>query len=382
MDQRQRTLSNNVRRSSHRLGSLCAVMAAALLVLISIAGARLEAQVFNNANGQGTQTLPNPYTVTAPGVVGQTPGAPGMNTPNSLGMPNVPGAQPGQSGAGMGGAAFYPDPKEYTLSAGELINVRLFSAPDYYSVVRISKDGTAELPLIGSLKLSDLTIVNAELTVAGRLKSEGLYQNPEIIITLAEAPSQSQDAVTLTGELHAVIPLMAKQRSLIDVLASQGGLPPTASHVISIVRPGTDQPIVVDLGNTPEEMKRGNISVYPHDTIFVGRTGVVYVLGSFRSTGAVPLQNGPMTLLQVAAISGGPVFDAKYDDLRIIRTTGTQRSEVKVDIKRVLYGTAPDPILQAGDIIFLPNALFKTAISAGGIGTLFGILSLLLIAVR
>ncbi len=69
-------------------------------------------------------------------------------------------------------------------------------------------------------------------------------------------------------------------------------------------------------------------------------------------------------------------------DLRIIRTNGQTRTVVRVDIKRIMNGKEPDPVLQADDIIYLPNSVIKEAIEVGGIGTLLGIVSLLLYSFR
>ena len=52
------------------------------------------------------------------------------------------------------------------------------------------------------------------------------------------------------------------------------------------------------------------------------------------------------------------------------------------DIKKVLYGQAPDPVLQADDIIFLPSSALKDAIKSGGLGTLLGVASLLVASLR
>jgi polysaccharide export outer membrane protein len=91
-------------------------------------------------------------------------------------------------------------------------------------------------------------------------------------------------------------------------------------------------------------------------------------------------QNTPLTLLQVAAIAGGPGFEAKSGDLHLIRTVGFERKLVKVDIKRVMYGKDPDPVLQPDDIVFLPTDAMKSAIKSGGVGTLLGFVSILLVA--
>ncbi|RXH56008.1 polysaccharide biosynthesis/export family protein [Granulicella sibirica] len=375
MSQRQTTSHNRIVSLLCRMIPLWLSPVTALLMLGLISTGVALAQGSNGGN------TVNPYTVTAPGVNGQTPNGmiQGIQNPMAPGVQGPQASQP-QGGPGSGAAVFYPDPKEYVLSAGDLINVRLFASADYFETVRLSKDGTVTLPLIGQLKLSDLTIVNAELLIAGRLREAQMYQNPEIIITLAEP--QTQQIITLAGELHAVVPLTSKPHTLFEVISSQGGIPPTAGRTVTIIRPGVEQPILIDLGNTPQEMAKADVPVYPHDTIYIGRSGVIYVVGAFKTTGLIPLANGPMTLMQVAAVSGGPVFNGKYNDLRIVRTTGTERTEVKVDIKKVLYGKAPDPILQAGDIVFLPTSAMKTVLSAGGVGTLFSLISLLLIAVR
>jgi polysaccharide export outer membrane protein len=141
------------------------------------------------------------------------------------------------------------------------------------------------------------------------------------------------------------------------------------------------EPIVIDLGTDPAKSSLADIPIFPRDTIIVPRIGVVYLLGAFKTQGAIPLQqNSPLTLMKVAALTGGAGFEGKTEDLRIIRSVGLSRQVVRVDLKKVLYGKAPDPVLQADDIIFLPSSAWKAAIKSGGIGTLLGIVSILLVA--
>ena len=82
--------------------------------------------------------------------------------------------------------------------------------------------------------------------------------------------------------------------------------------------------------------------------------------------------------MQATALSGGLNFSGKYDDVRLIRTVGDHRTVVKLDIQRVLHGKDPDPILQANDIVFIPDSTIKASMSNGSLGTLLGIVSLLL----
>jgi polysaccharide export outer membrane protein len=276
-------------------------------------------------------------------------------------------------------AILYPVGRDVHLANGDLLVIHLYGMPDYAPPVRVGLDGTIQLPLIGSVHVEGLTLHEAEDLIATRLTSAGMYRNPQVTIVMTESPNQ---VVTVTGELHGVLPV-AGARRLFDVLAAAGGLPPTASHTITINRPGVAQPIVVDLGTDPAHSSRADVPVFPGDTIIVARVGVVYLLGAFKTQGPIPIQqNSPLTLMQVAAIGGGPGFEGKANDLRIIRTVGLDRRVVHVDIKKVIDGKAPDPVLQADDIVFLPTSAMKAAIKGGGLGTLLGIASTLIFAVR
>jgi polysaccharide export outer membrane protein len=142
-----------------------------------------------------------------------------------------------------------------------------------------------------------------------------------------------------------------------------------------------EKPIIVDLGTDPAKSAQADIQILPGDKILISRVGVVYMLGAFKVQGAIPLQqNSPLTLMQATALSQGAGFEGKFKDLRIVRTVGLTRTVVKLDISKVLQGKAPDPILQADDIVFLPSDALKAAIKSGGINTVTSIASLLLIA--
>ena len=199
-------------------------------------------------------------------------------------------------------ALLYPAAREVTLRNGDQVTVRVLGPGDYLATVRVGADGRVVLPLIGSVELGGLTISAAQSLIADDLVRDQMFRDPQVQVTLVEGPNSG---VAVVGELHGVVPL-AGQRRLFDVLAALGSLPASASHVITIDRPGVAQPIVVDLGTDPARSKLSNIPVFPGDTIITSRVGIVYVLGEFKTTGSIPLSgNTPLTLLQVAALSGG-----------------------------------------------------------------------------
>ena len=266
----------------------------------------------------------------------------------------------------------YPG-EDFTLSPGDLIAVRLFME-DYAATVRIGIDGTVHLPFIGNVPVQGLTVAAAQSLIADRLRTGQFFKNPEVIIQVLDTVNGT---VLITGEVHGQVPV-TNERSLREVLLTAGGLPATASHTVKIVRPGVAEPIVVELGPDLAASSSGNVPVHPHDIIQITRASVVYVLGAFQRQGALPLdQATPLTLLQCAALSGGINFEGKYNDLRLIRTVGTERKVVQVDIKKIRDGKASDPILQANDIVFLPTDDMKAVLKSLGIGGVLGMVSLI-----
>jgi polysaccharide biosynthesis/export protein len=292
-------------------------------------------------------------------------------------------------------AILFPGHRDIFLGNGDVLTIHLYGTTDYSPTVRIDLQGAVQLPLIGNVLLEGLTLEQAQDLIEEKLKSAGMYRDPQVTIQVVESPNQ---IATVIGEVHGIVPILGERR-LYDVLSAAGaggggpaptamitgggGLPPSASHVITIHRYGLEQPIVVDLGTDPAKSELANIPIFARDTIVVPRVGVVYILGAFKTQGAIPLQqNSPMTLMKVTALAGGQLYPGKPDELRIIRTTGLTRQVVRVDLKKVINGQAPDPVLQAEDIVFLPTSMWKAAISAGGISTLLGIVSILILAVQ
>jgi len=246
-------------------------------------------------------------------------------------------------------AILFPGHRDAILGEGDLLTIHLFGTQDYSTPTRVGLDGILPLPLIGPVKVGGLTLQQAQDLIAQKLVAAGMYRDPQVSIQISDSPNQ---LATVTGELHGVVPIIGERR-LLDVLAmvgtgtgavgvtsttvvvGGGGLPSTASHVITIHRFGVAEPITVDLGTDPAKSEMANIPIFARDTIIVPRVGVIYLLGAFKSQGAIPLQqNSPMTLMKIAALAGGPGYEGKTGDLRIIRSVGLTRQIVRVDIKK------------------------------------------------
>jgi polysaccharide export outer membrane protein len=309
-----------------------------------------------------------------PSVSAASPDAATYSSPAAISASSSPAPAASQ-------AMLYPG-DDFALSSGDLLMVRVFLQPDYVATVRVDGDGNVMLPFIGSVNVKGLTIRDAQAIIGERLQTGGFYKNPQVILQVLDTVNGS---VLITGEVHATVPV-STHRTLKDVLLTAGGLPSNASHTVKIVRPGKEAPIVVDLGTDLATSKTAEIDVLPHDIIQITRASVVYVLGAFAHQGAVQLdQATPLTLLQVASLSGGIGYEGKLNDLRLIRTVQSDdgtitRKVVEVDIKKVRNGQANDPILQPNDIVLLPTNSMKAIIKNLGANGILGFASILISA--
>ena len=107
-----------------------------------------------------------------------------------------------------------------------------------------------------------------------------------------------------------------------------------------------------------------NILIMPYDIVSIPPAEIVYVLGEVTKAGPLGLKdNQSMSILEAVSSSGGVLKTAAPQHARILRpVAGTpKRTEVAVDIKRILAGTADDVQLLPGDILFVPGSTGKAA---------------------
>jgi len=108
-----------------------------------------------------------------------------------------------------------------------------------------------------------------------------------------------------------------------------------------------------------------NVPIYAGDIVKVTRAGIVYVVGAVRKPGGFTVKgNEQMSLLKAIALAEGLSNTSSKGHTRIIRTDegSGKRSEIPVELGKILDGKAPDMNLQAADIVFVPNSAGKTVL--------------------
>jgi polysaccharide export outer membrane protein len=96
------------------------------------------------------------------------------------------------------------------------------------------------------------------------------------------------------------------------------------------------------------------------DTVAVSKAGRIFVVGDVhRPMGVFLEKTGHITVLQALATAEGPNPTANLHHAKILRKNENGRTEVPVDIQKIMQAKAPDVALQADDILFVPHSASK-----------------------
>jgi polysaccharide export outer membrane protein len=302
---------------------------------------------------------------------------------------------------------------DYQIGSQDLLEIKVFEAPDLNASHRVSAKGEISLPLIGSVQAAGLTAQQLEalleyklhqymkdphvdvlvssveshpVSVVGAVKKPGVFQvrGPRTLLemlSLAEglADDAGDDVLVMRGAGGGLTePHVETEQSTIIASASQAPAPPSPERSD---QQGDDEAVRVNLKKLLETGDaRLNVAVRPGDIVKVPRAGVVYVVGEVKKPGGFVLKsNEGMTVLKAMALAEGLTLTAVKDQARIIRTdpASGQKKEIPIHLGKILDGKTPDPALQAADIVFIPNSNGKYAMFRGSEAAISAITSLL-----
>ena len=248
------------------------------------------------------------------------------------------------------------------VSAGDLLDFSIFGVPDLTQRVRVNNAGNVYLPLIDYVHLDTLSVEAAQAVIEKKYVDGGFLRNPHVTIAIVESTS----GVLVHGEVAkpGIYPVLGAGR-LFDLLATAGGVTPTAGGVVTITHhDDPDHPETVMLSNNPKRSTQGDVPVYQGDIIDVSKAGIVYVVGEVVSpSGFVMEQQTSMMLTKAIAMAHGPNGSAKLNNTDILRRTSNgQQQLIRVQLGKILSAKAPDVPLQADDIVYVPSSKAKAVV--------------------
>ncbi len=275
--------------------------------------------------------------------------------------------------------------RDYKLGPGDVLDVRVFAQPDLNAMVEVDSDGNlSSLPFLESpIPAKCRTEKQVQKDIAAAYSK--YLKNPQISVRLTERKSRQPATITGAVRQPARIQMQRKVR-LNELMAVAGGFTERASGTIQILHteplmcpePGEEQEALpIDALKIPLQivkvldLKAGkpeaNPIIRPGDYVLVTEGDPVYITGSVVAPQGVYMRE-QLTISRAIAMVGGLRKEAKQEDVRVYRQKpGSLDQEIiKVDFAAIRKNQKPDFVLQAYDVVDVPEA---GMFSKGRIGT-------------
>ena len=248
-------------------------------------------------------------------------------------------------------SALGQDLADYELGPGDVVRIQVSQTPDMTTEARVSETGQISFPLLGTMRVAGLTPGKVERLIADKLKEGGFVQRAQVTLNVLQFRSQQVSVLGSVGR-PGRYPLEARGTRLTEILATAGGILPSGSDTLVLVRRAGDKVIryEVDLpslylnGRAEQDME-----VLGGDSLYVHRAPVYYVFGQVQRPGQFTLERD-MNVRQALAKGGGFTMRARENTVLIRRRDGDGRSVEAV--------AGLDELVRADDQIYVRESLF------------------------
>ena len=164
-------------------------------------------------------------------------------------------------------------PSNYALSPNDLVEVKVFQEDDMDWTVRVTKDGTVNLPLVGSVSVLHKTPDELGAIVAARLH-DGYLVHPQVSVAVMEF---SKRRFTILGEVNHAGQIDFPDNSDLDLLQAigmAGGYTKASNPArVYVKRQVGDRQIVLTVdAKRMARREAAPFRVLPGDTITVSET--------------------------------------------------------------------------------------------------------------
>ena len=263
--------------------------------------------------------------------------------------------------------------ERYRIGSGDVLEVRVYNRPQLSrDAVRVEGNGMIRMPLIdGDIQAACKT--EGELAKEISTRYARYYRNLPVDVFIKEYHARE---VALIGAVNDQGRYQMQRRiRLLELLTFAKGPSEKAGQTINIVRaPRTDVCeqdssskgeglISLRLNDTLRGDEGANPYVEAGDIVTIPEAEQVYVVGNVYSPKSLPLKES-LTVSRAIAMAGGPLRDSKTDRVHVVRHSSVagSQSEIYVNLTAIARKKEDDLLLQANDIIEVPESTGKSLI--------------------
>jgi polysaccharide export outer membrane protein len=244
----------------------------------------------------------------------------------------------------------------------DLLAVSVYDSPELTRTVRVGADGNIRLPMLKDpIQVQGMVPSQLESAIAKSLTKGNVLVDPIVTVTIVEYQSRP---VNVVGAVKNPLVFQATRPiPLLDAIARAGGLREDAGSDIvvsqqvaregKLVRTTETIPVRKLIDHADPSL---NIMLHGGEEVLVPEALKIYVVGNVKKPGAYPIKTDEETsILQLLALSEGLApYSAKVAYV-YRRAPGGTKTEVPIELAKIMKRKSPDVQLQANDILYIPD---------------------------
>ena len=262
------------------------------------------------------------------------------------------------------------------IRAHDLVTISVLEQPLLTGPVRVDSEGMIRMPMLQrKIKAEGLTAVELGNAISDALKGEEILVDPYVTVTGVE--THLSRPITVLGAVRTPVEFQVPGTiTVLEAILRAGGVAPEAGTEILITRsqPKASESAQLDGAgsddNRPALVQRvrikslldgmdpsANLVLVGGEEVRVPDTGKFFVFGNVKVPGSLPVQD-PLdsTVFRAIAYCQGLAPNASPQAYIFRREAGASpRSEIPVDLKKIMARKAPDVQLIANDILYIPD---------------------------
>jgi polysaccharide export outer membrane protein len=161
---------------------------------------------------------------------------------------------------------------DYVLQPLDLIHVEVFQEPDLERAVRLTRESTVNLPLVGNVDLKDKT-VNEAAAIIKQLYDQDYLVNPQITVTVLDYNQRKVDVLGSVTSPGTVTFRPEERMGLIEAITRAGGFTRLADRSkVKLTRTlpdGTTQNFIIDVDDLIQGKSADPWYLQKEDIIYV-----------------------------------------------------------------------------------------------------------------
>jgi polysaccharide export outer membrane protein len=247
--------------------------------------------------------------------------------------------------------------KDYTIAAGDKLNISVAGEPEYQTEAQVRPDGKIVVHTLGEISALGLTVEQIQADITTRLKE--FIRQP--VVTVNMLGMGNSKVYVMGGGVKPAVYDATQYRTLLSLLTNLGDTSAIDLRNASVVRDGKEiKKDFYDLYTGGDVSQ--DIPLMSGDTVQLPPTASnrgVYVVGAVNAPKVVTYREG-LTFLEAILEAGGYSKFANPNNTKIVRNSDGQHETIMVKGKSLIRDgdMKQNVVLRGGDLIIVEESFF------------------------